>query len=281
MADRGYEEGVRVGQEALSIARALGDRGTEVNVSSSLGLAHLFRGAFRDAVTLVAPIAAREGELRSERFGSSVIPWATAVAYLAEACCELGRFDEGIAHAEAALRAAEAADHAYTLFFALSALGLANLRRGDSSRATPVLELCLGLCHTWFVDKVPFVCASLGAAYALAGRTDEALPLVASAVEEFRNREIRKLGRYRPTVSFLWAGMTYLAAGRIDEATAHAREALGLARRLGDGGNEAHALCLSGDIASASGTEDPEGYYCQALTVAEPGGMRPRVAHCH
>jgi hypothetical protein len=75
--------------------------------------------------------------------------------------------------------------------------------------------------------------------------------------------------------------MTYLAAGRIDEATAHAREALGLARRLGDGGNEAHALCLSGDIASAGGTEDPEGSYCQALAVAEPRGMRPRVAHCH
>src|SRR5262249_53881869 len=151
------------------------------------------RGAFGDAVTLVAPIAALECELRSERFGSSVIPWATAVAYLAEACCELGRFDEGIAHAEAALRIAEAADHAYTLFFALSALGLAHLRRGDFQRATPVLERCLGLCHTWqFVDKVPFVCASLGVTYAFAGRADEALPLVASAVEEFRSREIRK-----------------------------------------------------------------------------------------
>jgi class 3 adenylate cyclase/tetratricopeptide (TPR) repeat protein len=282
MAYRGYDEGVRVGQEALSIARALGDRGTEVGVSSSLCLAHLFRGAFSDAVTLVAPIAAREGELRSERFGSSVIPWATAVAYLAEACCELGRFDEAIAHAEAALRTAEAADSAYTLFFALSALGLVHLRRGDFQRATPALERCLDLCHTWqFVDKVPFVCASLGVAYALAGRAGEALPLVASAAEEFRDREIRKLGRYRPTVSFLFAGMTYLAAGRIDEATTHAREALGLARRLGDGGNEAHALCLSEDIASASGTDDPEVSYCQALAIAGLRGMRPRVAHCH
>jgi tetratricopeptide (TPR) repeat protein len=169
--DRGYDEGVRVGQEALSIARALGDRGTEVNVSSSLGLAHLFRGSFGDAVTLLAPIAAREGELRSERFGSCVIPWATAVAYLAEACCELGRFDEAIAHAEAAMRTGEAADNAYTLLFAFSALGLAHLRLGNFQRATPVLERCLGLCHTWqFLDKIPHVCATLGTAYAYAGR---------------------------------------------------------------------------------------------------------------
>ena len=81
--------------------------------------------------------------------------------------------------------------------------------------------------------------------------------------------------------SFVCAGMTYLAAERIDETAGHAGEALALARRLGDGGNEAHALCLTGDIASRSDTEDTEGYYCQALAVAEPRGMRPRVAHCH
>ena len=251
-------------------------------MSSALGLAHLFRGAFSDAVALLSPIVALEGDLRSERFGYSVIPWATCATWLAEASSELGRFDEAIAHGEAALRTAEAADHAYTLFFALSALGLAHLRRGDIQCATPVLKRCLGLCHTWqFVDKVPFVRASLGVAYALAGRADEASPLVASAVEEFRNREIRKLGRYRPTASFLCTGTTYLTAGRIDEAAAHAREALALARGLGDRGNEAHALCLTGDVASKGGAEDPEGYYCLALAVAEPRAMRPRVAHCH
>jgi tetratricopeptide (TPR) repeat protein len=90
-----------------------------------------------------------------------------------------------------------------------------------------------------------------------------------------------KLGRYRPTASFLCAGTAYLAAGRIDEAAAHTREALALARRLGDGGNEAHALCLNGDIAAASGAENTEDYYRQALALEEPRGMRPLVAHCH
>ena len=146
------------------------------------------------------------------------------------------------------MRIAEAADHPYTLHLALFDLGRAHLRRGDFPRATRVLERGLELCRTWqFVLGVPLLAATLGAAYALAGRADEALPLVAGAVEEFRRRQI-----LRP-FSLLCAGMTDLSAGRIDEAASHAREALALTRRLGARGSEAHALCLVGDVASTAG----------------------------
>jgi tetratricopeptide (TPR) repeat protein len=122
----------------------------------------------------------------------------------------------------------------------------------------------------------PFAAAALGATYAFVGRLDEALPLVERAVEEFRGRPLYR----RPGLVFLFAGMTYLRASRIDEASALAREALELTRRLGARGNEAHALCLSGNIASTAGTEDADGHYRQALALAEPRGMRPLVAHC-
>src|SRR4029450_4674164 len=75
--------------------------------------------------------------------------------------------------------------------------------------------------------------------------------------------------------------MTYLSAGRIDEAASHAREALALTRRLGARGGEAHALCLAGDVASTGDAEDAEGYYREALALADELGMRPLVAHCH
>ena len=75
--------------------------------------------------------------------------------------------------------------------------------------------------------------------------------------------------------------MTYLRAGRIGEASDLAREALELTRRLGARGNEAHALCLSGDIASTVGAKDAEGYYREALALAGELGMRPLVARCH
>jgi tetratricopeptide (TPR) repeat protein len=75
--------------------------------------------------------------------------------------------------------------------------------------------------------------------------------------------------------------MTYLSAGRIDEAASHAREAMALTRRLGARASEAHALCLAGDVALTAGAEDAEGYYRAALALATELGMRPLVAHCH
>src|SRR5262249_5580647 len=71
------------------------------------------------------------------------------------------------------------------------------------------------------------------------------------------------------------------SAGRLDEAASLAREALALTRRTGARTIEAQALCLLGDIASAAGADDAEGFYRAALTLAQDLGMRPLVAHCH
>jgi hypothetical protein len=38
---------------------------------------------------------------------------------------------------------------------------------------------------------------------------------------------------------------------------------------------------LAGDVAWAGGAEDAEGYYREALALADTLGMRPLVAHCH
>jgi class 3 adenylate cyclase/tetratricopeptide (TPR) repeat protein len=277
LATGDYDEAVRFGQEALSIGRTLGDRSIEVVATSFLGMTHVARGEFSDAATLLERNVTLEGDLRYERFRASAIQSAYSGACLADVLSQLGRFDEAIGHAEAAVQIAEAADHPFTLYFALFDLGRTHLRRGDLPRATRVLERGLDLCRTWqFVVKTPIVAAALGAAYALAGRADEALPLVAGAVEEFRSRQDHD----QPAFILLCAGTTYLSAGRIDEAASHAREALALARRLGARGSEADALYLAGDVASTGGAEDAEGY-CEALALAGELGMRPLVAHCH
>jgi tetratricopeptide (TPR) repeat protein len=121
------------------------------------------------------------------------------------------------------------------------------------------------------------VATTLGAAYALGGSADEALPLVAGAVEEFRRRP----NHTWPASILHWAGIAYLAVGRIDEAASHAREALALTRRLGARASEAHALCLAGDAASTGGAEDADAHYRGALALAGELGMRPLIAHCH
>ena len=154
-----------------------------------------------------------------------------------------------------------------------------HLLRGDFTRAARILERCLQLGRTWqFVERTPDVAAALSTAYARVGRTGEALTLVAGAVKAFRARQGHVFGAdYIP----FWAGRAYLAAGRIDEATSYAREALALRRRLGGRGIGVRALSLTAEIAAASGAENAEDYYREALALAEPRGMRPQIAHCH
>jgi DNA-binding winged helix-turn-helix (wHTH) protein/tetratricopeptide (TPR) repeat protein len=273
-----YDGAVRFGQEALNIARTRGVISIKVLATNYLGIAHLVRGEFRDAITLLEGNVVLEGDQRTERFGASAIPSVYSEATLADVLSELGRFDTAIEHAQAAVRIADTVDHPPTLYFGQFALGLAYLRRGDLPRATRVLQQSLDLSRKLEdVFRTSYVMATLGAAYALAGRAEEALPLIAEAVEVFRRREVH----FRPALILLYAGMMYHSFGRIDEAANYAREALALTRRLGARANEAHALCLIGDIATTSGDNEAEEYYRQSMALAEARGMRPLVAHCH
>jgi tetratricopeptide (TPR) repeat protein len=273
-----YDEAVTFGQEALTIARTLGDRPIEVVATSFLGYTHAARGEFSDAAAFLERNVALEGDLRYERFGAPNIQSVVSGARLADVLSELGRFDEAIKHAEAAVQIAEAADHPFSLFGALSDLGRAHLRRGELSRATRVLERVLDLCRTWqIVIGRPVAAATLGVAYALAGRREEALRLVVGAIDEGRRRE----NHIRPAAIPLCAGTAYLLAGQIDAAASHVREALTLSRRLEARASEAHALCLAGDVASAREAKDAEGCYREAQVLADTLGMRPLVAHCY
>ena len=273
-----YNQALKLGPEALSLARSLDDRSLEVLATTFLGLTHAARGEFRAAAALLQRNAALDGDLRYERFGAPAIQSAMSGASLANMLSQLGRFDDAIEQAEAAVRIAETADHPYTLHFGLIPLGLSYFRRGDLPRAIRVLERALNVCRTsQIVVGIPRAAATLGAAYAGAGRADEAAPLIASAVDESRRRENHSW----PALVPLFAATAYLYMGRIDEAAGLAREALALSRRLGARSAEAHALGLAGDVAAGGGADDAEGYYREALTLAGELALRPRIAHCH
>jgi tetratricopeptide (TPR) repeat protein len=73
-----------------------------------------------------------------------------------------------------------------------------------------------------------------------------------------------------------------LILGRLDEARSWADRALEYSPH--HPGFAAHALHLLGDIATHPDRFDAErgeAHYRKALTLAEPRGMRPLVAHCH
>jgi tetratricopeptide (TPR) repeat protein len=124
------------------------------------------------------------------------------------------------------------------------------------------------------------VATSLGSAYALAGRLDEALPILEAAVTQAAARSI-VVGQGMRMANW---GEGCLLAGRLDEAMTHAEEALGLVRKHGERGHEGWALWLLGEV-HASRTplarEEAEAAFRGALAIAEQLAMRPLAARCH
>jgi tetratricopeptide (TPR) repeat protein len=120
----------------------------------------------------------------------------------------------------------------------------------------------------------------LGAAYTLAGRIADAVPLLTRVMEQTTTMETVGF----QTLCHLSLGEAHLLAGRLEEAHALAEQALTLARAHQERGNEAYALRLLGDIAAHRDPPDVGAaatHYRQALTLANELGMRPLQAHCH
>jgi len=88
--------------------------------------------------------------------------------------------------------------------------------------------------------------------------------------------------RHALTLGFL--GEAYLLAGRIDEATTAAQEALTLAQQRKERGHEAYALRLLGEISARGGIaegDDAHRYYTLASALAAELEMRPLLSYCH
>ena len=221
------------------------------------------------------------GSWRHERFDMGMAPAVASRAWLARCYAEMGQFTEGRALGDEGLQMAEGEAHPESLMLAASGSGLVSLWQGDLSRALPHLERAVGLVHEadlpgWF----PMVATVLGAAYTLAGRGADALPLLTQALE-------RSLGTRQSVVSSLVSrhlGEAQLLTGHLDEAHALAEQALTLARAYHQRGQQ--AMPCASSARSRRRREPPEveqaeAHYHQALALAEELGMRPLQAHCH
>src|SRR5262249_46297303 len=171
--------------------------------------------------------------------------------------------------------------HPYSITVMCRGMGHLHLRRGALHQATLTLEHTLEVCQR--VDSPSLfhaVSSALGYAYALSGRSAEAISLLEEAVE----RPVRTVTLESQSLRTVWLSEAYLLAGRGADARAAAQRALGLARQHKERGHEAYTLRLLGEIAAR---EDPvdigkaETYYRQAFALADELGMRPLIAHCH
>ena len=120
------------------------------------------------------------------------------------------------------------------------------------------------------------VAAALGAAYTLAGRVADAVPLLTQAVEQSEAG-----GRPKCLLSLSEA---YLLAERHAEACTRAEHALELVTTSKSRGMQAWIFRLLGDIVRHRDPPDldqAETHYQHALALATELGMRSLQAHCH
>ena len=276
------DRALAAGQRALAIAAALGEVGLKVAAQHYLGFVYRSLGDYHQAVECFRKnVAYLHGEQLHEHFGLPGLASVVSRSFLTFSLAECGAFAEGRARAEEGVRIAEVADHPFSRVMAYRAVGFRSLRQGDLHQAISVLERALDLAqgaHIRFL--VPQVASFLGAAYALAGRTAEALLLLEQAVEQ------AMVMRYMldHALRVAWLSEAYLLAGRLDEAYTQAQHALEFSRAHQERGHEAYALRLLGEIHARHDPPEVEPaatHYRQALALAEELGMRPLQAHCH
>jgi tetratricopeptide (TPR) repeat protein len=277
-----HSQAITAAQRALGLATAGGDIVLQALANQYLGVAYQAQGNYRQAIDCFGQtVVALDGGRRCERFGQIFLPAVLTRAWLAWCHTELGMFTESRALGEEGLQIAKAAAHPSSLMFAYWGVGLPFLRQGDLHMAVPLLERAMRICQEadlsiFFPDMAP----ALGAAYTLAGRVADAVPLLMQAMEQTIAMNMQGL----QALCSLPLGESQMLAGRLKDAHALAERTLILARAHQERSNEAYALRLLGEIAARRdppAVEPAEVHYQQALILAEALGMRPLVAHCY
>ena len=266
------------GLRAMAIADERADFPLQVMSHFFLGLAYVYACRFRESIQLLSwNIDRLQGEAVYERFGEPGLPAVFSRSYLVRALADLGRFAEGLARGDEAVRLSESTDLPFSLASSLEGLGYVHVRRGEIPQAIVLLERGLQICEQRQLHLSYYmVQAYLGYAYALAGRDAEAMPLLAaSAAIDFG---------LHPALRVTMQGEAHLLAGRLDLAQQCVDRALALAAAGEEHGSRAWTLQLAAEVVLAQGLDSADraaAHYREALTLAEQLELRPLQAHCH
>jgi class 3 adenylate cyclase/tetratricopeptide (TPR) repeat protein len=277
-----HERAIAAGQRALALATTSGAFDVQVNTQNNLSVAYYAAGDYRQALDVSQRmIAVLTGDLLYERFGLPIFPGLLGRGYGALCLAELGDFAEGAGIGEEAVRLAEAVAQPNSMIIVRYCVGLFYRRHGVLQKAIPMLERGLALSQSADIPlQFPMTASLLSAAYALAGRTAEALPLLEQMLKRLA------IGRRMLLHALVLTELSEacLLVGRVDEAGALAARLLELSHTHTGHGYQAHAYHLLGEVARRREPLDidqAEAHYRQALALAEEIGMRPLRAHCH
>ena len=274
------------GERAVRMLQSHGGDGVELAAASfQLALTYVNQGRYRAAAQLLGESAMPLRRVPLEQqLPTGDIRLPALLGWQAFCLATLGEFEEAAGRGTEAVALGEGpgfVTRPLNLVVGLMGLGVTHLLRGEAARAALPLErgrtvalerdVAIGLAN---------VCSALGHARGLQGRDSEALALIEEAIVRWdASGRVANRSRHR----WLLAA-AYLLGNRPDNARKAAEEALELARRHEERGNEAEALRVLGECAAADARPDltiARQSLEQALALAEELGMRPLVAHCH
>jgi class 3 adenylate cyclase/tetratricopeptide (TPR) repeat protein len=274
-----HDRAAEAGERGLVIAQTRSeDWALLADANFLLGLTYRVVGRFRAAAQCLRQSAAVLKGRDDFRPGAGFAGRPNALGWLAWSLAMLGEFDEAVAVGAEGVRLGEASSRQLRLTTACAGLGGALLVRGDLEAAIGPLERGLSIARDQVALSFGSLASAVGHAYALGGRPAMGIPLVEEAVAH--SRAIQRHSDISRYVRLL--AECHLLAGQIEPATKAAREALDLARRYGERGNEAEGLRILGDVTLAHGDMTAaETHLRGALGLAQQLEMRPLVAHCH
>jgi tetratricopeptide (TPR) repeat protein len=277
------DDALVTGKRALEIAERLGDMRLRIPATSHLEQTHYYRGEYERVVELAtANLGALLAEWVYEYFGLTAPASVYDRYWLVLSLAQLGRFGEAAERQAEAIRLAEATHHAFTVAQTHRAASVLHLLKGDWAKAHLLTEQWIAGCRSANIVLVlPAAVACSAWALAQLGEANGALKRLKEGAQLLERETSRGI--------IVNHGWNYQLLGRASMLLRLVDEA----RRLGERavefspsqfGYAAHALHLLGDVATHPDRFDAESgktYYNKALTLAEPRGMRPLVAHCH
>jgi tetratricopeptide (TPR) repeat protein len=272
-------QAIQNGERALSISSAIGDFRLQIQANHFLGAAYHTVDEYDRAINhFTRNVESLVDDQVYELFGLAFLPSVGCRYQLVFLLAERGEFKQAITYGDEAIHIAEVAKHPFSICTAYLGVGHLHLTQGAIDKAISTLEFSLETSRLWHLNQnIPRVAVILGYAYAVAGRTDEAIPLLILA-----NERARSLGLRRLTEAQLIQG--FLLVGKSEEASLLASRALESSRRHGQLSREAWALYVQGEIASATNQlrlDDAESSFRAAMAIGHKLKLRPLVAHCN
>jgi len=187
----------------------------------------------------------------------------------------LGRFDEGEALCEKAVRFARQVDNRYSIAMTESLYGAMLLFKGDTQRALEHLQEAMRYAEaTQFVHVLGGIYAALGMVYAQIGDLEAALKYLEKGIQLYSDAGVRHV----LSMNYVYLGIVHSLSGDLKSAQRDEEEALKLAQEGKNKMLEGFSQIFLGSILGAADTSrsaEAEEYILQGIRLLEELKLRP------